>query len=78
MVVADQVGQTVVEQIDIVDKFVGERTQEVKLYGIHIFRHEVLTTTIGVLGVLPVEIGRIYKRTGIGRLDIERLRGKID
>ena len=48
------------------------------MYGIHIFGHEVFTSTIGVLGVLTVKIRGIDKGAGIGGLETERLRRKID
>ena len=48
------------------------------MYGIHIFRHQVFTSTISVLGVLTVKIRGIDKGPGIGGLETERLRGKID
>ena len=53
-------------------------SHEVELEGIHVFGHQVFTTTISIGVVLTIEVWRIDKGTRIGKLHIEFIVGRID
>ena len=61
-VIDDDICQSVIEEVNVVRKMpVVNLSHEVKLDGIHKFRHKVFTAACSVGVVMAIEIGRIHK-----------------